>query len=136
MRHPVDIMSSQDIRDPATQAVSPPAALLICLVAVLAAAFKDIKNRGNELKDLLQRQGIAEMAASKRTALECGSSSYRLRFLLLICKAVAAATAPQGARGASIWRGKLALRIQTETLPSGAMVPQTSGTMPPFVLRT
>jgi hypothetical protein len=42
-------------------------ALLICLGAVLAAAFKKIKNRGNELKDLLQRQGITEIAASKRT---------------------------------------------------------------------
>jgi hypothetical protein len=43
------------------------AALLIFLGVVLAAAFKNIKNRGNELKDLLQRQGIAEIAASKRT---------------------------------------------------------------------
>jgi hypothetical protein len=42
-------------------------ALLIWMVAVLAAAFKNIKNRGNELKDLLQRQGIIEIAASKRT---------------------------------------------------------------------
>jgi len=42
-------------------------ALLIFLGAVLAAAFKKIKNRGNELKDLLQRQGIAEIATSKRT---------------------------------------------------------------------
>jgi hypothetical protein len=37
------------------------------MVAVLAAALKKIKNRGNELKDLLQRQGITEMAAPKRT---------------------------------------------------------------------
>ena len=29
--------------------------------------FKKIKNRGNELKDLLQRQGITEIATSKRT---------------------------------------------------------------------
>jgi hypothetical protein len=35
--------------------------------AVLAAAFKNIKNRGNELKDLLQIQGIIEIAPSKRT---------------------------------------------------------------------
>jgi hypothetical protein len=42
-------------------------ALLIWMVAVLAAAFKNIKNRGNELKDLLQRQGISEIATSKRT---------------------------------------------------------------------
>jgi hypothetical protein len=35
--------------------------------AVLAAAFKNIKNRGNELKDLLQRKGISEIAAAKRT---------------------------------------------------------------------
>jgi hypothetical protein len=42
------------------------AALLIFLGAVLAA-FKKIKNRGNELKDLLQRQGITEIATSKRT---------------------------------------------------------------------
>ena len=42
-------------------------ALLIWMVTVLAAAFKNIKNRGNELKGLLQRQGIAEIAASKRT---------------------------------------------------------------------
>jgi hypothetical protein len=43
------------------------AALLIFLGAVLAAVFKKIKNRGNELKDLLQRQGITEIAISKRT---------------------------------------------------------------------
>jgi hypothetical protein len=42
-------------------------ALLIWLGALLAAPFKEIKNRGNELKDLLQRQGITEIAASKRT---------------------------------------------------------------------
>jgi hypothetical protein len=42
-------------------------ALLIWMVTVLAAAFKNIKNRGNELKDLLQGQGITEIAASKRT---------------------------------------------------------------------
>jgi hypothetical protein len=42
-------------------------ALLIWLGALLAAAFKEIKNRGNELKDLLQRQGITEIASSKRT---------------------------------------------------------------------
>jgi len=41
-------------------------ALLIWKVAVLAA-FKKIKNRGNELKDLLQRQGITEIATSIRT---------------------------------------------------------------------
>jgi hypothetical protein len=41
--------------------------LLICLAAVLVAAFKNIKNRGNELKDLLQRKGITETALSKRT---------------------------------------------------------------------
>jgi hypothetical protein len=29
--------------------------------------LKNIKNRGNELKDLLQRQGITEIASSKRT---------------------------------------------------------------------
>ncbi len=43
------------------------ATMLIWMVAVLAAAFENIKNRGNELKDLLQRQGITEIAASKRT---------------------------------------------------------------------
>ena len=43
------------------------AALLVWIGSVLAAAFENIKNRGNELKDLLQRQGITEMAASKRT---------------------------------------------------------------------
>jgi hypothetical protein len=37
------------------------------LGAVLAAAFENIKNRGNELKDLLQRQGITEIVALKRT---------------------------------------------------------------------
>jgi len=42
------------------------ATLFICLAAVVAA-FKKIKNRGNELKDLLQRQGITEIATSKRT---------------------------------------------------------------------
>jgi hypothetical protein len=63
----VDIVSPQGVRDFTRQAVRWLAALLICLGAVLAAAFKNIKNRGNELKDLLQRQGITEMAASKRT---------------------------------------------------------------------
>ncbi len=43
------------------------AALLVWIGSVLAAAFDNIKNRGNELKDLLQRQGITEIAASKRT---------------------------------------------------------------------
>jgi hypothetical protein len=43
------------------------AVLLIFLGAVLAAAFKKTKNRGNELKDLLQRQGITEIVLSKRT---------------------------------------------------------------------
>jgi len=42
-------------------------ALLIWIVTVLAGAFEYIKNRGNELKDLLQRQGISEIAAAKRT---------------------------------------------------------------------
>jgi hypothetical protein len=42
------------------------AALLIFLGAVLAA-FKKIKNRENELKELLQRQGITEIAISERT---------------------------------------------------------------------
>jgi hypothetical protein len=42
-------------------------ALLILMGAVLAAAFKNIKNRGNELKDLLTGQGITEITASKRT---------------------------------------------------------------------
>jgi len=41
--------------------------LLICLGALLAGVLKNIKNRGNELKDLLQREGITEIAASKRT---------------------------------------------------------------------
>ena len=67
MRHPVDIVSPQDIRELTRQAARRPAALLIWMVAVLAAAFKKIKNRGNELRDLLQRQGITETAASKRT---------------------------------------------------------------------
>ena len=42
-------------------------AVPISIGAVLAAAFKKIKNRGNELKDLLQRKGITETALSKRT---------------------------------------------------------------------
>jgi len=55
-----------------------PAALLIYLVAALAAAFKEIKNRGNELKDLLQRQGITEIAASKRTHFgDCRGTACR-----------------------------------------------------------
>jgi hypothetical protein len=37
------------------------------LLGAVLAAFEYIKNRGNELKDLLQRHGITEMAASKRT---------------------------------------------------------------------
>jgi hypothetical protein len=36
-------------------------------IGAVLAAFKKIKNRGNELKDLLQRQGITEIADSKRT---------------------------------------------------------------------
>jgi hypothetical protein len=59
--------SSCEVSDvPKGQAARRPAALPICLGAVLAA-FKKIKNRGKELKDLLQRQGITEIAASKRT---------------------------------------------------------------------
>jgi hypothetical protein len=49
------------------QAARLPAALFICLCAVLAVTFKNMKNRGNELRDLLQRQGITETAPSKRT---------------------------------------------------------------------
>jgi len=64
---PEDIVSPQGIRDPTRQAVGESAALLIWMGAVLAAVFTKIKNRGNELKDLLQRQGITEIAASKRT---------------------------------------------------------------------
>ena len=52
-------------------------AVLICLGAVLSAAFKKIKNRGNELKDLLQRQGITEIAASKRTHFRAERSGHR-----------------------------------------------------------
>jgi hypothetical protein len=37
------------------------------LLGAVLAAFEYIRNRGNELKDLLQRQGIIEIAASKRT---------------------------------------------------------------------
>jgi hypothetical protein len=64
---PEDIVSPQGIRDPTRQAVGESAALLIWMGAVLAAVFTKIKNRGNELKDVLQRQGITEIAASKRT---------------------------------------------------------------------
>ena len=49
------------------QAARLPAALFICLCAVLAVTFKNVKNRGNELKELLQRQGITEIVALKRT---------------------------------------------------------------------
>jgi ribosomal protein L44E len=63
----VDIVSPLGIRDPTRQALRQPAALLIWMGAVLGAAFKNIKNRGNELKDLLQRQGITEIVISKRT---------------------------------------------------------------------
>ncbi len=49
------------------QAARLPAALFICLRAVLAVIFKNMKNRGNELKDLLQRQGITVIMALKRT---------------------------------------------------------------------
>ena len=59
--------SIQPVPDPASQAVRQSVALLIWIAAVLAAAFKNIKNRGNELKDLLQIQGIIEIAPSKRT---------------------------------------------------------------------
>jgi len=50
-----------------TSVTAATAALLVWIGSVLAAAFANIKNRGNELKDFLQRQGITEIAASKRT---------------------------------------------------------------------
>ena len=59
------------------QAARLPAALFICLRAVLAVTFKNIKNRGNELKDLLQRQGITEIAASKRTHFRAEKAATR-----------------------------------------------------------
>ena len=51
-------------------------ALLTWMVAILAV-FKKIKNRGNELRDLLQRQGIAEIASSKRTHFRAQESGHR-----------------------------------------------------------
>jgi hypothetical protein len=66
-RSPRTLCPPKGIRDPTRQAVGESAALLIWMGAVLAAVFTKIKNRGNELKDLLQRQGITEIAASKRT---------------------------------------------------------------------
>jgi hypothetical protein len=62
-----DVDATRDEERATTPIAGGTAALLICLGAVLAAAFKNIKNRGNELKDLLQRQGITEIATSKRT---------------------------------------------------------------------
>ena len=46
---------------------TPPPGVRATLLGAVLATFEDIKNRGNELKDLLQRHGITEMAASKRT---------------------------------------------------------------------
>ncbi len=37
------------------------------ILRALPPAFKKMKNRGNELKDLLQTQGINEIATAKRT---------------------------------------------------------------------
>ncbi len=50
-----------------TSVTAATAAVLVWIGAVLAVTFTNIKNRGNELKELLQRQGITEIAASKRT---------------------------------------------------------------------
>jgi len=45
-------------------------ALLISVGAILAATLKRIKNRGNELKDLLQGREITEIANSNYTNLQ------------------------------------------------------------------
>jgi len=50
-----------------TSVTAATAAVLVWIGAVLAVTFKNIKNRGNELKELLQRQGITEIVALKRT---------------------------------------------------------------------
>ena len=64
------------------------AALFIYIGAVLAAAFKNIKNRGNELKDLLTGQGITEITTSNelisgivggRLAVPWPERSYTIR---------------------------------------------------------
>jgi hypothetical protein len=52
------------------------AALLVSMVAAVAAVFKSVKNRGNELKDLLQRQGITEIVLSKRTHFRAGRAAF------------------------------------------------------------
>ena len=46
---------------------------------------------------------LTTLHENARSALECGSSSYRLRFMRHISKAVAAATALQGTFGAGIF---------------------------------
>ncbi len=61
-----ELERKSDMGDSNANQATSPSAINVCLGSVLAA-FKNIKNRGNELKDLLQRQGITEMAASKRT---------------------------------------------------------------------
>ena len=53
--------------------------------------------------DFMGLEGPTTLDEDARSALECGSSSYRLRFMRQVCKAVAAATALQGAFGTTIW---------------------------------
>src|SRR5208282_5658874 len=54
-----------------------------------------------------------------RSALECGSSSYRLRFMRHVCKAVAAATALQGAFGTCIFMAAKDLRSSVRMTANG-----------------
>jgi len=72
-------MSRRDRLERATTPIAGgTAALFIYLAAVLAAAFKNIKNRGNELKDLLTGQGITEITTSKRTQFgDCRGTACR-----------------------------------------------------------
>jgi len=50
---------------------------------------------------------LTTLHENARSALECGSSSYRLRFMANMRKAVAAATALQGTAHAFSWQSAI-----------------------------
>jgi hypothetical protein len=82
--------------------------------AVFAAAFKKIKNRGNELKDLLQRQGITEIAASKRTHF-CAERAAIGVERSGISRTVGGRLAVPRLKWSGAIRGRAALRTATES---------------------
>ena len=55
------------LREATDQPRTPTPGVRAILLGAVLAAFEHIRNRGNELNDLLQRQGITEIVALKRT---------------------------------------------------------------------